>query len=504
MKKNEPKYYITILLFVGSIFGLISSTPKEEMNNTENEYFLNNQDDFDKYKNFVFPASAHIYFASGKIFSGQFSPGGSGTKDKPIKVTAYNPKSNEIIWKNTDNKPIINGQGLVNSAFYLHNEQFWEINNLEITNTDGTTRDQGDLRGIHVVAEDFGLVEHIVIRNCFVHHINGAVEGKERGGILVDVIGDNVKTKFNDLLIENNLVSDVGGIGIGNSSSWPGIESENYYPWTGVVIRGNRIQKTGRNGIIIRYSLNPLVEYNVLAYNGLFSKGHSIFNYNTIGCVMQFNEIYGNTGDINEGDRGAFDADSYSRETTIQYNYSHDNHWFCGMMRRYNKDVTVRYNISQNERLGVYFYGVPEEDKIRNVKIYNNTHFFRAGLNACIFVSPGSGKTRTPIYTSFYNNIFYFEDSGTWGVEPEESCEFSNNLFYNIKSRGKNYISTDPMFVNPGTGGKDINMLDPERLSGYMLKKDSPCLGTGIYISNNGNKDFWGNNLDNSLNIGAY
>ncbi len=494
-------WHLNSSLLLIAILVMLSCAPVHD--DVENIFYINDQSDFDRYMNAEFPADSYILFAAGKIFNGQFAPLGSGMCEKPIKVTAYDPKSGKIFWDDIDNKPIINGHGKVNSAFYLHNGQFWEINNLEVTNTDGTADDQGDLRGIHIVAENIGLAEHIIIRNCYVHNVNGEVGGKLRGGIHVHVRGDSLKTRFHTVLIENNVVSNVGGVGIGNQSSWPNIHSKDFYPWTDVVIRGNRVERTGRNGIIIRYSIDPVVEYNVLAYNSRFSTGHSVFNFNTVGCIMQYNEAYGNTGEPDDIDRGGFDADWNARGTIIQYNYSHDNHWFCGIMQRYNRDIKIRYNISQNERLGAYMYGFPWEDDARSVWIYNNTHYFRSGLNASIFVSPG--RTRTPRHTAFYNNIFYFEDSGNWGVEPDETCEFSNNLFYNIKPRGKNYLTDDPLFVNPGTGGTGINMKDPERLSGYRLKENSPCLGSGIFINDNGGMDFWGNQLYNDLpDIGAH
>src|SRR5690606_2391874 len=143
---------------------------------------------------------------------------------------------------------------------------------------------------IYVVAEDAGIVNNITIKNCYVHDVNGKVGGKMRGGIHVHVLGDRVKTKFHKLIIDNNVVKHVGGVGIGNQSSWPKIDQDDYYPWTKFVIRNNHVEHTGRNGIIVRYSIDPLVEYNVLAFNSRYSTGHSVFNFNTIGCIVQYNE----------------------------------------------------------------------------------------------------------------------------------------------------------------------------------------------------------------------
>ena len=492
---------VTKYVFV--IFVLIVSTACN--NSGSKTYYISSQDDFDKYSGTTFPEGSMILFATGKVFEGQFVFYGSGTAEKPNVIAAYDPDTKTILREWIENKPVINGLGKVASPVFLYNGQFWEINNLEVTNTNGSKVEQGKLTGIKVTAKDMGTVENIIITNCYVHHVNGDVGGKETGGIHVEVEGDSVKTIFHRLLIENNIVKNVGGVGISNKSSWGNINSETYYPWTEFIIRGNRVEHTGRNGIIVRYSVNPIVEYNVAAFNSRFDTGHSIFNFNTTGCIVQYNEAYGNTSlNPEDIDHGGFDADYNSRGTIIQYNYSHDNNWFCGIMRRgVNVDVTIRYNISQNDLLGAYLYGFPTEKGLQNVKIYNNTHYFGKGKGNRIFVR--AGKERVPIETVFSNNIFYFEDEAVWGFEPDNTCVFRNNLFYNVISKGENAITADPLLLNPGTGGTNINMRDPERLSGYRLKENSPCLEGGATISENGKKDFWGNALYNGLpDIGAY
>ena len=159
--------------------------------------YISNQADFDRFKNLKYLPGANIFFAAGKSFNGQFAPKGSGNTLEPITVTAYNPETNEIYWEGIDNKPIINGHGKVNSAFYLYNGNNWIISNLELTNTDGSDGDQGDLRGIHVVEENVGIVENITIRDCYIHDVNGKVEGKHRGGIHIHVLGKSVPISGN-------------------------------------------------------------------------------------------------------------------------------------------------------------------------------------------------------------------------------------------------------------------------------------------------------------------
>lgn len=57
------------------------------------------------------------------------------------------------------------------------------------------------------------------------------------------------------------------------------------------------------------------------------------------------------------------------------------------------------------------------------------------------------------------------------------------------------------MFKNPGIGGIGFDTLD-----GYKLKAGSPCIDSGVYITNSADKDFWGNKVIQGLttDIGAF
>jgi len=498
---------IIFLLVPGFLFSCEKEGPAISLGTEEQNpktYFINTQDDFDKWSNFNFPAGSKVLFAEGKTFKGQFILRGSGTETLPNLAAAYNSLTGRVLTEWTDNKPLIKGEGKVSSALKLKDGSFWEINNIEVTNTNGTKVEQGKLLGINLEATNVGLVQNIRIQNCYVHDVNGDVGGKETGGIHIYVLGNSVKTKYHKLTIENNRVAHVGGVGIANQSSWGSINEPDYHPWTEFSIRDNRVEHTGRNGIIVRNAHNPMVEYNIVAYSSRFDTGHSIFNFNTVDCIVQYNEAYGNTSnnpaDI---DHGGFDADYNSRGTIIQYNYSHDNNWFCGIMRKpVNTDITIRYNISQNELLGAFLYGFPTDKGVKDVKIYNNTFYFGKGKGTRVFVE--AGKTRIPIETSFRNNIFYFEDKAEWGFEPDNTCVFENNLYYNVSLRGTNAVTADPLFVNPGTGGTDIDMTDPNRLSGYKLKNGSPAISKGKIIEENGGEDFTGVSVKGKPNIGAF
>jgi len=476
---------------------------KQNSNSSQKKFFINNQDDFNRYSGFFFPEGSSVLFAKGVTFSGQFILKGSGTVEEPNLLCAYDSVSGLKYTDWLDIKPKINGEGRVKAVILLDNGSNWEINNIEVTNNNGTTDNHGDIMGIHVVAKDNGIVENITIKNCYVHHVNGHVGGKNTGGIHVNVLGNKNKTRFNNLLIENNYVRYVGGVGISNQSSWGNISTRDYFPWTNFTIRKNLVEQTGRNGIIVRYAKNPLVEYNTLAYNSRYDSGHSIFNFNTIDCIVQYNEAYGNTSDDpNEIDHGGFDADYNSTGTIIQYNYSHDNNWFCGIMRKgINANVIIRYNISKNEKIGLFLYGFPTSKGLKNVMINNNTFYSEKGKARKVFVQ--GGKIRIPIETTFINNIFYFEDEAIWGIEPDKSCFFSNNIFFNLSAKGVKAITEHPQLVDPGKVKTNIDWSNRNKFLGYKPKFNSPAKNAGKALEINNNKDFVGKKIEGIPSIGA-
>jgi len=460
------------------------------------EYYIDSQEQFDALSRTAFLAGDHILFKRGVQFDGMFAPLGNGTEEAPIRIDVYG----------YGERPRISGNGKHLAGVFLQDPAYWEVNGLEITNTDGTDEDQGQLSGIYVVAKGAeGTYKHIYINDCYIHNVNGNVGGKGCGGIHVQVKGLK-STVIDDLRITNNRIVRVGGVGIGNSSSCGRIEfRENdtvcHYLWTKVYVAGNYIDYTGRNNIIARVSKDAVYEYNTLANSSRYDTGHSIFCFNTDGIRIQYNEAYGNVGDDGQ-DRGGFDADYNCVNTFIQYNYSHDNMWFCGIMKRRNRNAVIRYNVSQNDKEGIYFYGFENAREATGIHVYNNTHFVGKGCDVSVFP-----EGRTPINTLFENNIFFFEARGAWGKNADGiNMSFHNNLYFNISPHKSDTspMVADPMLVQPGRAGTDIDLKTMAALQGYRLKAGSPCIDAGVRISNHGGRDLFGTEVTiGKADIGA-
>ena len=98
-------------------------------------------------KGFTFLPGNHLLLKRGTVCNGALNPQGSGNAKSPIVIDAYG----------TGAQPVING-GSAKGALTLFNQQYWEINNLEITG--------GNLYGVYVSGNTPNTsINHIYLRN---------------------------------------------------------------------------------------------------------------------------------------------------------------------------------------------------------------------------------------------------------------------------------------------------------------------------------------------------
>src|SRR5262249_8788975 len=307
-------------------------------------------------------------------------------------------------------KPLINAAGAAEDAVLLKNQEYWEIHNLEITNTGPETAVR---RGVHVVAENYGEMHHIHLQNLDIHDVNGSLQEKVNGGIHYSAIGDSKPSRFVDLRIENNHIHHVDRSGIfGWSTHWVRAK---WYPSLGVIIRNNSLDDIGGDGIVNVATEGALVEYNVVADASQRSQDYNvgIWPWSADNTVIQYNEVYGTRG---QHDAEGFDSDWNSRNTIIQYNYSHDNEGgfllICNEGSQTpensagNIGTIVRYNISQND----HHRGIKLSGPVKNTAIYNNTIY--VGKNESSDLVLHTDWTGWASDTYLYNNIFYVEGEG--------------------------------------------------------------------------------------------
>lgn len=438
-----------------------------------------------------------ILFHASDSWDGQLAPLGSGAEGRPIVIDRYGK----------GDKPVIHGPGTNGSAAVLLRDQsYWEINNLEVTNTQ-TVGSGAALRGIYIVGSSpKDLWHHIYIRNCYVHDVNSVGYGKPRyskmsGGILFEI-------NIQDALVEGCHVANVGVEGIRNSS--PLTTSD-------FVVRRNIVENVYGDGIVLHGSSNgSRIEYNVVHHACMSDAANyaAVWTYASRHTLIQFNEIYGTmAGGPNDGE--VFDADIDTDGDVFQYNYSHDNARGFMLFMASAKNIVVRYNISQNDavvaaRQGGHrlFY---QDGKVGNLsnRIYNNT-FYEGSLDTVFFQAKN---------VFFDNNILY--STGTvkqFSTTPlSDTSKFENNLFFpatmtaihELAGTVLHNISSDPLWKAPGSGGARLSvgrngfLHAPE---GYALRRGSPAIHVGRLMDVNGGFDYFGHRVSttDTPSIGAY
>ena len=446
-------------------------------------YKLDTQEDYEKAKSRIFNGGDQILFKRGLSFKGAISLRRSDLNpDVVIKIGDFGDEQQA--------RPVIYANAPKMGILDIRDSGGWIIENLELINNSENHRER---HGVYISATDSGTHSNFIIRNNIIRDIAGEPGNKNNGGIIIRVWGRNKPTRFTDILIENNQIRDISGVGIRIKSPWeidptdPRHRKSNAigrYAFQNVVVRKNQIKNTTKNALIVASSDRPLIEYNIIGPNiSTEVTGNSLFVFATDDALVQYNEAFGNTGPAVDKDRCGFDADYNSRNSVFQFNYSHDNNCAFAIMRRYQVGLKIRYNVSQNDKYGFFFYGFPTEKELVNSRIYNNT-MYSEYRDMHMFMNFDPMKHRIPINSEFRNNIFVFASEGaTWGAEPLEELgnRFVNNLVFGLDEPNHRGPSIFPRFRNANGIKSNVDMTDPAALDAYKLcEQISPSSQSGV------------------------
>lgn len=437
----------------------------------------------------TFNPGDQILFQDGGSWTGELQPQGSGASGSPITVSSYGSGS----------APIINGGGAA-ATVYLKDQQYWTIQNLEITNTAASAAVRS---GIQLENDTSSVLNGIHIVNNNIHNVLGywanvqnPVQPSQSAGIAFDVTDSNTTSGWNDVLIQGNTLAhdDAAGVYIG---SLQGLNHN--IDTTNVVISNNTITDAGGNDIVCVFCASPLIENNVATDNGYRYSGAGLWSGWTTNAVWQYNEVARQYRNFVDGQ--AFDIDNNTTGTVIQYNWTHDNPFgfteWCCRSGFGAKSSVIRYNISQNDGASnAVFPTMNGVDSGSSAQVYNNTVYMGEGDN-------GNVTAGTPNSTvTFSNNIIYKLGNGGYATT---NTNWTHNLFYgnhpSSEPSDPAKTTSNPLFVSPGTGGAGRSSA-----SVYELQSGSPALGAGTLISGNGGQDYFGNAVSATAapNIGAY
>lgn len=449
----------------------------------------------------------------GTVCNGALTPQGSGTANAPILIDAYG----------TGAQPIISG-GSAEEALKLFNQQYWEINNLEITG--------GNRYGIYVTGNTpNSSINHIYLRNLNVHDATYTSSKRADSGEVF--ISTNAAGQvLNDVLIDGVTAHDSHvseGIFVSAGGAWIETNGVSQPLGSNVTVQNSTAHDIYGDGILITELNNGLLQRNVVYRSGLCpnctgSTPVGLWEWYCHTCTVQYNESYANQSW--GGDGGDFDIDYYNNNNVVQYNYGHDSAGYCvaffGAGGRASLDNVFRYNVCSNNgrrsdlsKQGEVFVYTWDNGSLNGVRIYNNTFYWNPASNAAAFIS--SDATYSGSDPRFFkNNIIYATVPGM--IQTTSAFVLDNNIYWTTSSspptwqvNAATYNSfsayqaganqelhsyhTDPKLSSPNYHAVGRPVTAFELLPGSPAKGAGANVCSGINGCSVGTEDFWGHPL---------
>lgn len=418
--------------------------------------------------------------------------GAEGTADQPVILGRYGEGEDPIIngdgsnWLDELDRSELNKEDV--AAVHIKNSKYITIQNLEVTNREADSADlMGEvskpeydqskymLTGILVENHDAGDLPGVVIKDNYVHDVNGymstnGTEGHKKGsgGIMALVTGGETESYYTDLKITGNRVENVCHEAIYMESCWAartlvgGADSQQagsfkWVGWPNVYVAHNYVNDVAGDGIVLINADGGIAEYNLVTasasedWNYKRNPAHAaIWMWDCNNVTMQYNEAAYTTS---TQDGMAFDCDYGNQNVMYQYNYSHDNKggfWMACPGPYYTVNSVIRYNVSVNDGLfdGTRIIRVGEKGSIGH-QFYNNTMYWEPGyeVNA---VEQGSWGTPPTSGTDIYNNIFYGDTEeivNNEGIHYDSNCVWGSAKDVYPLDEDINAIVADPSFV---------------------------------------------------------
>lgn len=454
-----------------------------------------------------YAAGDRIYFQGGQTFSGNlvFTTTTTGTNANRVTVSSYG-----------SGKATINagtGAGLTAT-----NIAGLTISNLVFSGGwDATTQTGNTGYGISFATTktDGVKLAGVTIQNC-------EVKGFKLGGIVLGSgSANNSLTGYTNVLISGCTVHDNGHVGITTYGPM-GTAGETAYAHTSLTISSTQVYRNkgvagssnhSGSGILLGQVSGATVQNCVAYENGLlndypYAGPAGIWAWDSTAVVFQYNESHHNSTGAGSVDGDGFDFDGGVTNSVMQYNYSHDNNgagfmlYEFGAPRGTNQNNTVRYNVTQNDSVGLATMGgIYIGGYVLDGLVYNNTAY---------------NTTRPPLRIEggdnnwIINNIFFSNGAGNYAAYlGSTACWLFNNAYWSgayplqiyfayatpspvltslaqLQATGNEMLSgvpygfnVDPLLVSAGGGGT-VGTGTPSTMTAYQLQTGSPLRNVGF------------------------
>ncbi|MFR6548189.1 MAG: Rib/alpha-like domain-containing protein [Bifidobacterium bifidum] len=433
----------------------------------------------------------------------------------------------------------------------------------DTADSDGTKLDRSadrmDRTGVAGIAENGTTMSHVTLEGLNIHDVDGNIYNKHmaNGGIyfMAHYARENKNaadktwlqnhiSRFDHITIKNNIVKDVDrwGIAVGYTAylnfidaAWGDGSIDDdliaKYGQTNVTIENNYVKGAGGDAITLMYCDRPVIQYNVGdsvskhmnnvdyphdrehggRYGGWVAAG--IWPWRCKDPIFQYNEMYNNlNSEHGNGDGQAWDAD-YGDGTLYQYNYSYGNSFASLMIcNQYAINTTFRYNISQNDRRGVF--DLPSNGPGNH--IYNNTVYI--GKDSAVLTDRSNSQAK------FENNIFInatdTKKTETWNRGNQHGGQtYDNNMYVNYAnkpasdSNAVEVADVATVLANAGhapsapKANGSVYGRSGSEFDGYKPVDNSPAINAGKVISDMNDyavtNDFFGNTIKGTPDLGA-
>ena len=377
----------------------------------------------------IFAAGDELSFKRGSTCRGILWPKGSGSDSAPIRMTAYGAGL----------RPKIVAESGSDAALKLFNQEYWNIDSLELSGANKF--------GVFI-SGDKGILHHIHLANLVVHDVGGAeMKNKESG--LVVISPGSVDQRFDDVLVDGvtayNTQEWVGIMVGGGNFGWPPESA-----WsTHVVIRDSIVHDVQGDGIVLFRVRDGRLTSNVAWNTGMqitenMGTPNAIWTWMCRDCVVEQNEAF--LTDSPGVDGGAFDIDYGNTNNSVVDNYGHDTQGYCiavfaaGYITHHSevRDNTCLNN-GRSPRMaqfqGAIFLHTWNDGKLDGLVVEDNTVYWDppgtapAIINDAAFQGDGI----------FKNNRIY--STSPWMITSDRSLHFESNeyrFFYNDSHGGLN------------------------------------------------------------------
>ena len=433
----------------------------------------------------------------------------------------------------------------------------------DTADSDGTKLDRSadrmDRTGVAGIAENGTTMSHVTLEGLNIHDVDGNIYNKHmaNGGIyfMAHYARENKSaadktwlqnhiSRFDHITIKNNIVKDVDrwGIAVGYTAylnfidaTWGDGSIDDdliaKYGQTNVTIENNYVKGAGGDAITLMYCDRPVIQYNVgdsvskhmnnidyphdAAHGGRYGGwvAAGIWPWRCKDPIFQYNEMYNNlNSEHGNGDGQAWDAD-YGDGTLYQYNYSYGNSFASLMIcNQYAINTTFRYNISQNDRRGVF--DLPGNGPGNH--IYNNTVYI--GKDSAVLTGRSNSQAK------FENNIFInaadTKKTETWNRGNQHGGQtYDNNMYVNYANRPASdsnaveVADVATVLANAGHAPSapkadgSVYGRSGSEFDGYKPVDGSPAINAGKVISDMNDyavtNDFFGNTIKGTPDLGA-